>query len=189
MSDHWKMFAIKNWKLKMVSTMLWLYELHAICCNMSFASIQDCTPSTATHMSTAPCGSRKEAIRAIVSLPQWLDFKPLPSWISGIAQSQDLLSRQESFQRSCLVMRDHAADKVNCRVTDIPERVLANKLHKQTSHRFTCIHVCGQWQLIHETSYSMFIPCCMRSMEASCARRKVQSSIAQIQLQNSWLAA
>ena len=32
---------------------------------MSFASIQDCTPSTATHMSTAPCGSRNEAIRVI----------------------------------------------------------------------------------------------------------------------------
>ena len=59
----------------MVSTMLWLYELHAICCNMSFASIQDCTPSTATHMSTAPCGSRNEAIRVIVSLPQRLDFR------------------------------------------------------------------------------------------------------------------
>ena len=86
-------------------------------------------------------------------------------------------------------MRDHATDKVNCGVTDIPERDLENKLHKQISHRVTCIFVGGQLQLIHETSYSMFISCCMRHMEASCARRKVQSSIAQNQLQISRLAA
>lgn len=70
-------FCKKNWKLKMVSTMLWLYELHAICCDMSFASIQDCTPSTATHMSTAPCGSH--ATRP--SCPKSIN----PSWIWGIA--------------------------------------------------------------------------------------------------------
>lgn len=159
-------FCKKNWKLKMVSTML---------CPLPPSRI-----ALHPQRHTCPLHPVGRETRQFVS--SQLEFQE-----SG--KSADLLSRLESLQRSCLVMRDHAADKVNCRVTNIPERVLANKLHKQTSHRFTCIHVCGQWQLIHETSYSMFIPCCMRSMEASCARRKVQSWIAQNQLQISRLAA